>query len=268
MNTTTQVSKTGQGDGQGEARPRNRGWFTKRDPRIRPLQEKARESQPSEAARAAAGPVQVEAVGSEDVSLYTTMRQVFNQPKERDRGQPQRECRAWLKSDRKGFMSKLADLEKALTKGQGAATAPDRRDEGTERVLALLGEGMGADEERRAEEDARLAARLGAAALGAAEQAELKGLLWQERQLYERVTARERGEPQSAADAVLRRLFDDFWKGQRSRGVELAVHPNPGTTIASMRHEIEATRGRVEQLRQKLVRWDDEDEDPPTLDDC
>jgi hypothetical protein len=95
-----------------------------------------------QAARAAAA--QGEPVAKE-VSLYETMRHVFSQPKEADRTQPQRECRAWLKDDRKGFMAKLADLEKAALAGrekppEGDGSGPENSgpDEGSARVEELI----------------------------------------------------------------------------------------------------------------------------------
>jgi hypothetical protein len=151
MNTPQPTEQpTGQpngNEGRAKKKPGGRPFTGKDDPR---------RWQNWEAARAAAGPVPEESPGAEDVSLYATMRAVFNQPPSADRGQPQRECRAWLKADRKGFLSKLADLEKAaLAKGQSATAPGDgaERDLGSERVLELLGEEW--DEVLRAVESLR-----------------------------------------------------------------------------------------------------------------
>jgi hypothetical protein len=124
----------------GKAKPRGRPFTGKDDSRLR---------QNIEAARAAE-PEQGEAAGQEDVSLYEATKHVFSRPKEADRTQPQRECRAWLKDDRKGFLSRLAELEKAaLAKPgkEGDERGPDGLlpDRATEEVInplidSLLGE--------------------------------------------------------------------------------------------------------------------------------
>jgi hypothetical protein len=48
-----------------------------------------------------------------DLDLLRAMRHVAKRKESRDRTQLQKECRAWLKEDRKGFLSRWADLEKA-----------------------------------------------------------------------------------------------------------------------------------------------------------
>src|SRR4051794_12189825 len=45
--------------------------------------------------------------------LLRAMRWVMKRKEAQDRTQLQKECRAWLKEDHKGFMSRWADLEKA-----------------------------------------------------------------------------------------------------------------------------------------------------------
>lgn len=53
-----------------------------------------------------------------EASLYDDMVHVRRYPREYDRTEGQRDCRAWKKRDLRGFMSKLADMEKArLTTG-------------------------------------------------------------------------------------------------------------------------------------------------------
>jgi hypothetical protein len=115
-------------------KPRGRPFTGANDPRNGHL---------VQAARAAAA-AQEEPAGQKDVSLYETMRHVFNKPKEADRTQPQRECRAWLKDDRKGFLSKMADLEKAAlarAEPQGKSFPGNdlpAEDPGTDRALELI----------------------------------------------------------------------------------------------------------------------------------
>jgi hypothetical protein len=249
MNTTLQTGQPNGSEGPSRKKPRGKPFAGKDDPRLR---------QNLEAARAAAGPAQEEAPGSEDVSLYEAMRHVFTRPKEADLLAPQRECRAWLKADRKGFMAKLADLEKALAKGQGAATAPEGTvDEGAERVRALLDEQIAGHEAEQAEEDAEYAARPGAAALGAAKQAELKAALWDERQLREQVKALERAQEAAPRSnwmyQIERELSESLHASLRARDVELAIHPEPGKVVGSLQRAIEGTREREEELRKKLA---------------
>ena len=45
--------------------------------------------------------------------MLKAMRWVVTHAETSDKNQLQRECRAWLKENRQGFMTKLADLEKA-----------------------------------------------------------------------------------------------------------------------------------------------------------
>jgi hypothetical protein len=198
-----------------------------------------------QAARAA----QEEPVEPEDVSLYEAMRHVFSQPKEADRTQPQRECRAWLKDDRKGFLSKMADLEKAALARPpsrkdepGGEESPPAEDAGTARALALCDQQLAQAGARRAEENAELAARPGAAALGASLQRQLREALWEERQLREKAPAPE------GADPVLE-FFDRFEAGARREAAELAIHACPAEVIASLRGELDYTLQRLGNLR-------------------
>src|SRR5262245_6575412 len=55
--------------------------------------------------------------------LLKAMRWVTTREESKDRTQLQREARRWLAEDRKGFMMKMADLEKALLASQKAAKA-------------------------------------------------------------------------------------------------------------------------------------------------
>jgi hypothetical protein len=77
-------------------------------------------------------------------ALLRAMRAVTTRPASKDRTQLQRECREWLRSDRKGFLTKLADLEKAGLAGRARAIAapripePEAVDEGHARCEALI----------------------------------------------------------------------------------------------------------------------------------
>lgn len=83
--------------------------------------------------------------------LLRDMRFVYgaSEPIEGDSTQGRRECRAWLKDDRKGFLGKMSDLERALQasgdRSKAAAVAAGlgvkpaaEMDEGTERVMELI----------------------------------------------------------------------------------------------------------------------------------
>lgn len=78
------------------------------------------------------------------------MRHVYSRPESADRTEGQRNCRQWLKDDRKAFMAKLADLEKAQAAmrakgGTDGTRGTDARpgveapiaDAGTERAIDL-----------------------------------------------------------------------------------------------------------------------------------
>lgn len=90
------------GEQAGKDAPRKPGTFRPGDPRIN------RDRGP----RAKAGK------GS---SLLRDMRRVYGNAPEKDRTEGERNCREWLKTDRKGFMAKLADLEKADASAKAAA---------------------------------------------------------------------------------------------------------------------------------------------------
>jgi hypothetical protein len=79
--------------------------------------------------------------------MLPAMRHVVTTPASADRTYEQREYRKWLKQDRKGFMTKKADLEKAALaaqadKGRSPQPQPtavaEEPDEGSERVEALI----------------------------------------------------------------------------------------------------------------------------------
>lgn len=83
--------------------------------------------------------------GQKPSGLLRDMRFVYGTAETQagDKTQGRRECRAWLKEDRKGFLSKMADLEKAAAGGRGAAKEAGEKtanapDEGTERVMELI----------------------------------------------------------------------------------------------------------------------------------
>jgi hypothetical protein len=112
--------------GRGPGRP-----FVKDDPRIRQNLE------------AAAQPLSEESEG-----MLAAMRHVVTKPPSRDTTYEQKEYRKWLNLDRKGFMTKKADLEKVALAGQGKggaapgdgqlATTPVEQDEASLRVEELI----------------------------------------------------------------------------------------------------------------------------------
>jgi hypothetical protein len=72
--------------------------------------------------------------------MLEVMQHVASLPASRDTTYQHREYRKWLKADRKGFMNKLADLEKAAlpAKRPEPDTTDEEVDEGTARVLEIL----------------------------------------------------------------------------------------------------------------------------------
>jgi hypothetical protein len=79
--------------------------------------------------------------------LLADMRRVYAQDESKDRTPGERRCRAWLKEDCKGFMSRLADLVKAHAaaapkEGKPAAKekspAEAEGDEGEEQLSGLI----------------------------------------------------------------------------------------------------------------------------------
>src|SRR5947209_37728 len=66
------------------------------------------------------------AVLSEDSQgMLEAMRHVVTTPPSRDTTYEQREYRRWLKQDRKGFMTKKADLERAALGAREPGKGPD-----------------------------------------------------------------------------------------------------------------------------------------------
>lgn len=108
-------------------------------------------------AREAAGPEQERGLDSAaDVpvlqsgsQLYDDMRHVYDNQASTCATEGQKKCWTWYKKDRKGFMTKLAELEKAvLAKAQPASQDPGPEepavaDEGTERVMDLIMQQLG-----------------------------------------------------------------------------------------------------------------------------
>jgi hypothetical protein len=97
--------------------------------------------------RAAREREEAEERGEGGPPVLKAMRWVTTQPPEKDRTQLQKECREWLRSDRKGFLTKLADLEKAfVVETRRGGQAGDQADgekvlsEGTARVMELEAE--------------------------------------------------------------------------------------------------------------------------------
>lgn len=140
---------------QSAEKPKKKGTFQKGNPGygFRRMKAKAEEAAPSGGENS---PPASEGVPA----LLVAMRHVFTQPRAADTTPQQKECRKWLKNDLKGFMSKMAQLEKVYaqkstkpigggggkehdggTKPDGASTVAGATvepvDEGTERCLAI-----------------------------------------------------------------------------------------------------------------------------------
>jgi len=96
--------------------------------------------------------------------LLADMRRVYAQPESKDRTPGERQCRAWLREDCKGFMSRLADLEKAhaaVAPKEGKPAAKEKPpaepevDEGEERALELIDKLLADVEKQEREERVR-----------------------------------------------------------------------------------------------------------------
>jgi hypothetical protein len=79
--------------------------------------------------------------------LLADMRRVYAQDESKDRTPGQKRCRAWLDTDPAGFLSRMADLEKAhaaVAPKEGKPAAKEKPpaepevDEGEERALELI----------------------------------------------------------------------------------------------------------------------------------
>jgi hypothetical protein len=106
--------------------------FVPGDPRLR---------QNMEARQAAeAGNDASEVSADDNSSLYEDMEHVRRYPKSRDRTQAQKDCRKWKQKDFRGFMSKLADLEKASVEQRRQGKKPEQaeEDEGAAACLELV----------------------------------------------------------------------------------------------------------------------------------
>lgn len=109
-------------------RPANKGSFGPNDPRLKQNLAKA-------------DPTPPRVLPPADEPLVDTMRHVFRTPPGSDATHGQAVCRAWLKEDPKGFMARLADLEKAAGKAPSDEPSEERlADEASDRVEGLIGE--------------------------------------------------------------------------------------------------------------------------------
>jgi hypothetical protein len=256
MNAMSNTPQTGpQNDGDGTAgmkKPRGRPFTGPDDPRNR---------QNIEAAWAAAGDVSgLALVGPVEpgTQLYRDMLHVYSRPKGQDRTQGHRDCRRWKDRDLKGFMAKLADLEKAQIGAKPAAPPGEpegpgtAEDPGTDRALALIDRLLSEGEASRNEEDARLAAQPGAAQKGRALQEELRAALWRERQGRElREKAREGiADP---AERKITRILEESAPETRAEYCELAIHQEPGKILASLENALKATADSEEWLARRAL---------------
>jgi hypothetical protein len=192
--------------------------------------------------------------------LYRDMLHVYTKQAQEDRTQGQKDCRKWKAKDLKGFMAKLADLEKARAGRGGKAEDPSEPedgyepDEGDRRLEALLAKGIADGKEEQAQEDAKLASRPDAVKQGASLQAELKAALWRERLLLDEVAAwKRRGlSEEEQHKGMMNDMFVDWCIYQRLWHIELAVRPEPEKVIGSLQKAVEGTQGRERNERATL----------------
>jgi hypothetical protein len=227
-----------------------------------------REQQAQQAATATGTPQNgVPAAGDE--SLLDAMKWVQSHPKDHDRTQLQRDCRAWKERKLVEFMNRRSDLEKAALAGKTGPSAPKGafaglaspafegsgecptcgtwvKDEGSDRVLELLREGMARDEAEQAREDAERAARPGAKELGRARQEELKAALWRERQVMLECVRRY-------GDRLDKEMFIDWNQQCRARDLELAVRPDPENVLDSLEEALQSVPEREQEWRKGVT---------------
>jgi hypothetical protein len=123
--------------------------------------------------------------------LLQALRHVLANDRAHDTTQIQVEARMWLKQDRKGFLAKFADLEKAEyanpPSNRNGKAVEDEVDEGSDRCIALMERLIGEYHEEEARENAALAARPDAARIGATLQNRLKTSLDRQSRLEQQV---------------------------------------------------------------------------------
>jgi hypothetical protein len=215
-----------------------------------------------------------------DESLLDAMKWVQSHPKDHDRTQLQRDCRAWKERKLVEFMNRRSDLEKAALAGKTGPSAPKGafaglaspafegsgecptcgtwvNDQGSERALKLLREGMARDEAEQAREDAERAARPGAKELGRARQEELKAALWRERQVMLECTGRYQDrrskDTLTRNEATMGFVFIEWNEHCRAYDLELAVWPDPENVLGSLEKALKRTADREQEWRKGVA---------------
>jgi hypothetical protein len=145
------------------------------------------------------------------------------------------------------------DKEEWKGKGECPTCGTWVGDEGTQRVMSLLNEQFAADRIKQANEDAKLAAKPNAEAIRACRQTDLKNALWRERRLREKFAELERAWAENESNqSVIHELMADFHARERARDMELAIVPEPGRIIDSLRKALERTIGREAMWEKEL----------------
>jgi hypothetical protein len=197
------------------------------------------------------------------------MRHVYTRPKSEDRTQGQRILRKWLDQDVPGFMKAKSQLEAKLLASQQAPTAAEQSDwkgtgecptcgrwvpkEKDKNLDKMLKEQIAEGEAKLAREDAELAVRPDAAAMGASRQTELKEALGREQLVREKVLElRGNGAGEESDDYSPDALLDDFYAKWRAKDAEFAIMPKPATIVASLQKAIESTREREKMWQKDL----------------
>jgi hypothetical protein len=193
--------------------------------------------------------------------LYRAMKLVLGLPEAADRTQYKRSARRMLEQKPVEFGNKLADYEKALAAASAHRRTPHsesgdsvQRDEGSERVEALLEDLIAKHQDELAKEDAELAARSNAAELGKARQQSLKEALERERLLRVQVAElrRARKNVPDENHRLMEEGFAECHGALRAQDIELAIRPDPANILASLEHALSATRERVEIFQREL----------------
>jgi hypothetical protein len=219
-----------------------------------------REEQKAAAPNGATAEGGVPELAAGDGTLFEDMRHVRRFPASRDRTEGQRDARRWKQQDFKGFMTRLADLEKAALAGQAKAPgapppAVPERDAGSERARKLLREGIARDEAEQARRDAELAGQPGAAERGRARQEELRAALWREREAMLACTGLfdARRDALTENDCFMVELHITFHQHLRARALELAARPDPGNVIDSLERALKSTAEREAKWREGIA---------------
>ncbi|OAI45069.1 hypothetical protein AYO44_13175 [Planctomycetaceae bacterium SCGC AG-212-F19] len=211
------------------------------------------QASPAKSKEESAEPVLVEQAEDE----LAVMQHVLTKPATKDRTYQQKNYRQWMAGDRRGFMARKTELEER--KGGEKEPQEDEAgkvDEGSQRAIALGKQWLAQRAVQQAEEDAKLAARPGAAETGARLQKELREALERERQLRQRAEELEdRNGPveenPDIAYAVKWMLFDSH-KDAIEKDTTLAASPTPAELIGTLEKAVKHCEWRAERMRDRI----------------